>query len=515
MPPKKIREAAGPNFAYQGKIPENFSFVDSEWEKWLRTFERYRKVSRLFAEPEDIQVSTLILTMGTKAETILETFNLSIREEESYDSVIQSFNKYFAKKINVIYERAKFNRRYQFENEPVSEFITSLQELSMSCKYGPLREELLRDRIVVESSCSNYARFKGELTVHEGLVMRGKRIVVPRTLRPTVLGKLHDGHLGITKCQGIAKETVWWPGINEDIRRKVTECFTCVKTRNNPTSPMISTDFPALPWSMVGLDLFSFNQQNYLALQDYYSRYLEIVGPLRSITSSVIVKAVKKIFSRFGFPHTVRCDNGTQLCSEEMKRFANESGFEIVTSSPRYPRSNGLAESAVDTAKRILSKCEDVDMGLLSYRTAPLENGYSPAELLMGRKLRGLVPIKPENLIPAIPDQDQLREKERQIRLGRKAEYDRRHGARELPELQPGDQVWVQDMREVGTIKRKLPEPHRRSLSTPTSTNAEDDLQPDIISSARVSSSLMEMRFNQPSTRGLPTEGLRNTIGAR
>ncbi|BES96129.1 tetratricopeptide repeat protein, tpr [Nesidiocoris tenuis] len=217
MPPKKIREAAGPNFAYQGKIPENFSFVDSEWEKWLRTFERYRKVSRLFAEPEDIQVSTLILTMGTKAETILETFNLSIREEESYDSVIQSFNKYFAKKINVIYERAKFNRRYQFENEPVSEFITSLQELSMSCKYGPLREELLRDRIVVgirDSGLSAKLQMDSELTLEKAI--DGAKDSETVKSQQKFIRYSHDPNEELCAC-----------GISSKFQKKPFSCYRC------------------------------------------------------------------------------------------------------------------------------------------------------------------------------------------------------------------------------------------------------------------------------------------------
>lgn len=75
-----------------------------------------------------------------------------------------------------------------------------------------------------------------------------------------------------------------------------------------------------------------FDQKNYLVVvQDYFSLYLEIVGPLSTATTRMIVAVLKKIFSCFGVPHRLRCSNGTQLCSNEMNSFANRMRFEIVT----------------------------------------------------------------------------------------------------------------------------------------------------------------------------------------
>ncbi|CAB3262453.1 unnamed protein product [Arctia plantaginis] len=70
-----------------------------------------------------------------------------------------------------------------------------------------------------------------------------------------------------------------------------------------------------------------------------------------------------------------------------------------ITSSPYYSQSNGLAENAVKIAKHLIKKNEDnIDKALLEYRSTPLENGFSPAELLMGRKLRTFLPILPREL---------------------------------------------------------------------------------------------------------------------
>ena len=60
--------------------------------------------------------------------------------------------------------------------------------------------------------------------------------------------------------------------------------------------------------------------------------------------------------------------------------------FDHVTSSPPvYPQANGEAERAMKTIKQLLEKNSDPYLALLAYHSTPLENGYSPSELLMER----------------------------------------------------------------------------------------------------------------------------------
>ncbi|UYV70227.1 hypothetical protein LAZ67_7002242 [Cordylochernes scorpioides] len=116
--------------------------------------------------------------------------------------------------------------------------------------------------------------------------------------------------------------------------------------------------------------------------------------------------------------------------------FARQYGFTHVTSSPRFPQSNGMAEAGVKIAKLILKKNQDPSLGLLG--STPLENGYSPAELLMGRKLRTTLPIAPENLNPKLVDSQTLKRKEGRRRKDMKSRYDRRCGATDMEELSEG-----------------------------------------------------------------------------
>ena len=67
--------------------------------------------------------------------------------------------------------------------------------------------------------------------------------------------------------------------------------------------------------------------------------------------------------------------------------------LQFFTSSPKMAQSNGLTERHVDTIKDMLKKADDPFLALLAYRTTPLHYGFSPAELLMGRKLRTVLPV--------------------------------------------------------------------------------------------------------------------------
>ena len=122
-----------------------------------------------------------------------------------------------------------------------------------------------------------------------------------------------------------------------------------------------------------------------------------------------------EIFALHGIPDTVVSDNGPQYISQEFADFAKDMGFTHITSSPLYPQANGEVERAVQTAKNILRKNANPHLGLLAYRSAPLANGLTPSEILMGRRLRNKLPLVPENLRPRKIDQEKLRRKNKNI----------------------------------------------------------------------------------------------------
>ena len=124
----------------------------------------------------------------------------------------------------------------------------------------------------------------------------------------------------------------------------------------------------------------------------------------RSKKGSEVVRCLKSMFSRHGILERVWSDNGPPFDSGEYAKFANNWGFSISTSSPKFPKSNGEVECAVQKAKSILKKGKDQAKALLAYRSTPLACGYSPAQLLTGRNIQSTVPTFPAHLKPQLPD---------------------------------------------------------------------------------------------------------------
>ena len=88
----------------------------------------------------------------------------------------------------------------------------------------------------------------------------------------------------------------------------------------------------------------------------YYSNFIEVES-LNKITTHGVTKALKTMFVRYGVPDVVVSDNGPQFDLAEFTTFAKKWGFEHITSSLCYPQSNGKAENAVKTVKRLFTKC--------------------------------------------------------------------------------------------------------------------------------------------------------------
>ena len=163
------------------------------------------------------------------------------------------------------------------------------------------------------------------------------------------------------------------------------------------------------------------------------------------------------MFARHGTPEILRSDNGPQYTSQTTKEFAKAYGFVIITSSPRYPQSNGLAERMVQSIKHLLSRADDPYLALLAYRSTPLPwCALSPAELLMGRRLRTTIPQTMEQLTPRWDYLKRFREADRLFKSKQKENFDSRHRAKELPLLHKNTEVWITSGREPvpGTILR-------------------------------------------------------------
>nr|XP_039248050.1 uncharacterized protein K02A2.6-like [Styela clava] len=282
------------------------------------------------------------------------------------------------------------------------------KEVINFCMHGWPDESRLNDVLLP------YYQVRDDLTVIDGLLLRGTRLVIPASLRLDILEKIHEGHMGIVKCRSRARSSVWWPYMNK--------------------------------WIKIAL--------------------------LQDTTSLTVINHLKSVFAKYGIPEVIISDNGPQYASGEFSKFAEEYGFCHITTSPCYAQCNGEAERAVQTIKNLLKRTKDPYMALLNYRSTALKNGYSPSELPMGRKLRTKLPVYSSKLIPKWPDMDELQNKELGDKMKQKMHFDKRHRAQNMEKLQISDHAWIKDglQKEQGVITGYADTPRSYMILTPSGT---------------------------------------------
>ena len=331
------------------------------------------------------------------------------------------------------------NKIQQLRSEPKSDpVLSSLQDIIVN-GWPNRRDE-------IPKQLRPYWSYRDELSVEDGFILKGERVLIPKSMQADVLQRVHAGHQGIEKCKLRAKSCVYWNGINNDLEEVVKRCETCQEhQRSNAKETLIPHELPTRAWQILGTDLFHFDNKEYLIVADYYSKFPFIRKMPTPCTSHAVVTATADIFSEHGSPEKVVSDNGGHYDCSNYRNFAESWGFEHVTSSPHYPQSNGFIERSIQTVKRTLKKAKesntDASKAMLCLRSTPIDYHLpSPSELLYARKLKGDLPIQIRNPLTH-RDEIQSRLSERQDT--QKAYHDTH--AHNLRPLEAGQPVRIQD----------------------------------------------------------------------
>lgn len=249
---------------------------------------------------------------------------------------------------------------------------------------------------VVEKELLPYLQRRDELSTLEGCLLWGNRVVVPPPAREKILEELHVGHPGRSRMKSYARGIAWWPGMDTDIERKVDQCTVCQMNRKMPAAaPLHPWPYPRKPWSRIHIDYAGPTEgKMFLVIIDSYSKWMDVY-PVSSATGSQTVEKLRMCFATHGIPETIVSDNGSHFVNEVFSEFTRKNKITHIRISPYHPSSNGLAERAVQVFKKGLKMFQKGDIVtrlarfLISYRKTPqTSTGYSPAELLMHRKLR-------------------------------------------------------------------------------------------------------------------------------
>lgn len=264
-------------------------------------------------------------------------------------------------------------------------------KIAMQALKGELPTPLPRD--------NPYSRFINELSLENGVVMRGHRIAVPVVLRKQVLEQLHKSHLGIVKSKSIARSSVWWPELDRDIEKYVNNCSACLMQSQSPArAKLIPWDPPPTVWSRIHADFAGpVKGTSYLILVDALSKWVEVF-PTKSCTSEFVLDKLVECISRFGLFDELVSDNGTQFVATNVQAFLKANGIKHKLTSPGHPATNGEAENMVKTFKSSLLKCLRDDHRSVKSIVANFLIGYrksihcttrmSPSQMMLGRDLR-------------------------------------------------------------------------------------------------------------------------------
>lgn len=274
-----------------------------------------------------------------------------------------------------------------------------------------------------------------ELSIYEGCLLLGTRVVIPTSCQDAVLTELHEGHPGVTQMKGLARMYVWWPGITKDIEQTVRLCSACQMHQSTPAvAPLHSWSWPTRPWARLHLGYAGPVQGKnlmILVLIDAHSKWIEAICTPNA-TSVAVIEELRTLFAQFRLPKTVVTDNGTCFVSAEIETFFKNNGIKHLTSAPYHPASNGLAERAVQIIKKGLKKISKGNMRtrlaqvLLTYYLTPQSStGISPSELLLGRCPRSRLDLLKPHTAERIErnqrkqkEQHDLRSRERNFEVG-------------------------------------------------------------------------------------------------
>lgn len=319
-----------------------------------------------------------------------------------------------------------------------------------------------KDKKKISQSTRPYWHIRHNISEIDGLLFNDSCLIIPQSNREEILKLLHKSHQNSEITKKKARTLVYWPLMSRQIEDFIKSCEICASFKaKNSSQTLLPHKVPNFPWEKIGIDIMTYNQSDYLVVKDFFSKWVEII-PITSKTASLIISKLEILFATFGNPLIIVADNNP-FGSQEFKQFGKHNDIKIVTSSPTYSQSNGMAESGVKIAKNLLKKCtlekSNLQEALREYRNTILENiNASPAELLMSRQLRTQIPVIVEKLKPRVTRN--VRTKLVQKQRIQKRYFDK--NKRVLKPFKKGEEIYVYQgdtqMWVKGLIVKKLKE---------------------------------------------------------
>ena len=200
----------------------------------------------------------------------------------------------------------------------------------------------------VPNTLLTYRNKQVELSVEQGCLLWGGRVIIPQSLKQKILANLHREHLGISKMKTLARSHIWWRGLDYDLEVLVKNCAACAAVKQAPPkAPLLPWTWPSRPWQRVHIDFAGpFVEKMFLIVVDAYSKWGEVII-MNQTTAAKTISTLRQLFVSHGIPEQIVSDNGPQFVSSDFTEFLKLNGVRHIRASPYHPATNGEAERFV------------------------------------------------------------------------------------------------------------------------------------------------------------------------
>ena len=183
----------------------------------------------------------------------LQKYNITIVYCKGSETVLMD---HLRRNLNTKSETGKITvlDKHSIANVDLNVSQVKLSEIQEKSKLNPKLIQVSKlmsgwpDRQTVSKLARLYWNFRDELSVLDGVLLKGNNIIVLKSVRTDVLKQIHEGHFSVSKCRLRARTSVCWSVLNNDISDLVGQCETCQPSQlRNQKEPLVSVEIPSTP----------------------------------------------------------------------------------------------------------------------------------------------------------------------------------------------------------------------------------------------------------------------------
>lgn len=206
-----------------------------------------------------------------------------------------------------------------------------IEETSKDKDLQKLREWIvLKNQSSIPKEILHYKKIANEICqTRNGILLRGQRILMPKSLQKRTIDLAHQGHQGIVKTKALIRSKVWFSGIDDMVEERIRFCKVCqASSAKTEYAPLIPSEMPKGPWQKVDGDFFGPMPDGtfYFVNYDKYSRWAA-VDNIRNPTFELTKSVLDKLFAILGIPQEYKRDNGSPFQSYQFADYAKLMGF--------------------------------------------------------------------------------------------------------------------------------------------------------------------------------------------